>query len=179
MASTETAQANRDHCSSSRVMRHVAVGIYLGGLAYISIISRSLSPAIFMISTAAFFAVPGVVAWMMSFRGTVVRYVGLALLIGWSSILLLGLLRVIDHLYMVNGSSYPISLARTISAEPEQVGLISGPGSLCEGHGFGQFYPKSNGMFLRCGAWGFMPITFFIENFDEATEQWLATEAAE
>jgi len=160
-------------------MRHVAVGIYLGGLAYISIISRSLSPAIFMISTAAFVAVPGVAAWMMSFRGTVVRYVGLAMLIGWCSVLLLGLVRVIDHLYMVNGSSYPISLARTVSVEPEQVGLISGPGSLCLGHGFGQYYPKSNGMFLRCGKWEFLPKTFFIENFDEASEQWLATETAE
>lgn len=179
MSSAKTAQANRAPYTSNRVLHHVAVGIYLGGLAYISIISRSLSPAIFMISIAAFVAVPGVAAWMMTFRASIARFVGLALLIGWCSVLLLGLVRVIDHLYMVNGSSYPISLARTVSVEPEQVSLISGPGSLCEGHGFGQFYSKSNGMFVRCGTWEFLPKTFFIENFDEAFDQRLATEDAE
>lgn len=103
----------------------------------------------------------------------------MALLLSWFALLLLGFVRVADHLYMVNANSYPKWLATPVTIEPDQVGVVFGTESLCHGHGVGDYFQKSNGTFLRCGVWSAIPKTYYIENYREAYRAWSDKEAAQ
>ncbi|HIH5043311.1 TPA: hypothetical protein ACYSE6_006608 [Pseudomonas aeruginosa] len=165
--------------SALQLFMHIMAGVYFGCAVYLSIITRSVSPAISILGIGAFCAVPGVAGWLRKRSAAPVRHLGTAAALTWCAALLFGLGRAADHLYMVNGSYYPTWLATSVTITPEQVGVVGGAESLCHDHGIGDYFQKSNGTFLRCGVWSGVPKTFYIENYREAYQAWAKKEGVQ
>lgn len=159
-----------------RLATHLMTGVMFGFIAYLSVMSRSLALATSMLIFMAFFTVPAIASTLRKSQMKPVRWLGVAALAGWVGTILYYMALTADHLYMVNGNTYPKWLAETVRVQPEKVLTIGGSDSLCAGHGIGDFFRKSNGMFLRCGVMGGSQKTYFIENFDEAYSAWEATQ---
>jgi hypothetical protein len=80
-----------------------------------------------------------------------------------------------DHLYMVNGTSYPVGLSKPVTIKSMGDRGIEGLTELCGGVGGWQFYPKDNGVFMRCktmvtGSY-WRPTTYLIENYDQLASE--------
>lgn len=81
----------------------------------------------------------------------------------------------IDHLYMVNGRSYPMALAESITVPSDGDRGISGFMNICGRKGGWEFYDKDNGLFMRCTTiitgsltW---PKTYRIDNYDQLADE--------
>lgn len=81
----------------------------------------------------------------------------------------------IDHLFMVNGNHYPVSLSHKVTVVSEGDSGIRGFTELCHGRGGWNFYDKDNGHFMRCStilsgslAW---PATYLIENYEQLASE--------
>jgi predicted membrane channel-forming protein YqfA (hemolysin III family) len=161
-----------------RVATHVITGAMFGFIAYFSVMSRSLALAVSMLIFMAFFTVPAVASLLRKSQLKPLRWLGVAALAGWVGTILYYMALTADHLYMVNGNTYPKWLAETVRVQPDKVLTIGGSDSLCAGYGMGDFFRKENGMFLRCGVMGGSQKTYFIENFDEAYSAYEAAQEA-
>lgn len=81
----------------------------------------------------------------------------------------------IDHLYMVNGDSYPEIFSNRVTVASHGDAGIDGFTALCGGRGGWDFYQKENGRFMRCSTiitgsvtW---PTTYLIENANELSAE--------
>ncbi|MGG5276271.1 hypothetical protein [Pseudomonas syringae pv. coryli] len=151
---------------------HAASGVMLGFIVYLSILSRSLALATSMLLLMGFLMVPSFAGFLRKQRMKALRVLGTVVLFGWFGMILNYMASMADHLYMVNGSSYPKWLVENVSIRPDEVFTVGGPNTLCAGYGTGMFYRKDNGVFLRCGSMGGSQKTYFIDNYDEAYSAW-------
>ena len=80
-----------------------------------------------------------------------------------------------DHVYMVNGASYPLWASESVTVKSTGDSGIEGFTEMCGGVGGWTFYIKENGSFMRCstiitGSIG-RPKTYLIENYDQLADE--------
>lgn len=170
--STHSASEDEGVQHSFSIFYHVSLGLWLGFAAYIAIAGRSASAGLNILTIGAFFAVPAICIAVRKWRWKWAKPLAALALVLWWAVILYGVSRLVDRLYIVNASTYPVWLATSVTVTPEQATAIGGSDSLCQGLGVGEFYRKENGVFLQCGAFQWWGKTFYIENYDEAYSAW-------
>lgn len=159
-----------------QIVTAIMLGMIGGGLAWLCVVNRSFALAWSAIQLQALFLSPWIAGWLIKRPNVIVRRVGQLLAL----VLVLGVLytvvRVGDQLYFNNADTYPTWLTKTIRVTPAQT--HGGGARLCPGQGLAFFSRKDNGVFLRCG--DLMSAgTYYVENYDEARDQFEASEKPE
>lgn len=149
------------------ITEQLAIGAWLSMAAAFAIMSRSAQTAGSILTVGAILAAPMFAARGIKSAHTPLRWLSVAIIVGVSAFMLVGLLSTIERVYLVNGKTYPRWLARGELGRVDDAALGYLRATECKNDPI-EIFQKDGFVVLRCGFAWFEPSTktFIADSYD-------------
>lgn len=153
-----------DDSPTAKVIWHLALGLLVGGGAYLSVLARK--PEFFGLTClmVAIICLPDIGRAMRRVNSKPVRIVGTALVASWFLMLVGVAFHSGIRIYALNGDSFPTWLADTVPGEKDAT-------RICEQLRPATVLMKSNGVFVACGPFAAPQLIKYLPDYEAAPNE--------
>lgn len=149
---------------ATKVIWHLAIGLVIGGGAYLSVVARKPELFAFACLVIAIVCLPDIGQAMRRTRSKPIRLAGTALIAGWFVALLVFALHSGLRIYALNSEGFPTWLADTVPGQKDAF-------QVCEAGLPPTVLIKSNGVFVACGPFATPQLIKYLPDYEAAPHE--------